>query len=157
MYNEKIKAFISFDYDHDLELKNALVAQSKLDDLPFEINDVSTKQAIDSNWKKYARNKIKESDVVIFICGKQTDKAVGVTAEMSITLEEQANYFLLCGRNDENVQKPSNAKKEDKIYKWTWDNLKNLLMVQDNYIHFFNAIYLIVFIEREIGNESKCQ
>lgn len=46
---------------------------------------------------------------------------------MSITLEEQANYFLLCGRNDENVRKPSNAKKDDKIYKWTWDNLKKLI------------------------------
>lgn len=46
---KKIKAFISFDYDHDLKLKNALVAQLKLDDSPFEINDVSIKQAIDSN------------------------------------------------------------------------------------------------------------
>ena len=124
---KKVKAFISFDYDHDLELKNALVAQSELDDSPFEINDVSIKQAIDSNWKKYARSKIKESDVVIFICGKYTNSATGVTAEMSITLEENANYFLLCGRSDSNVQKPSNAKREDKIYKWTWDNLKKLI------------------------------
>lgn len=124
---KKVKAFISFDYDHDLELKNALVAQSELDDSPFEINDVSIKQAIDINWKKYARKKIKESDVVIFICGKYTNTAKGVTAEMSITLEENANYFLLCGRSDEIVQKPSNAKKEDKVYKWTWKNLKELI------------------------------
>lgn len=124
---KKVKAFISFDYDHDLELKNALVAQSELDDSPFEINDVSIKQAIDTNWKKYAREKIKESYVVIFICGKYTNTAKGVTAEMSIALEENANYFLLCGRSDEIVQKPSNSKKEDKIYKWTWDNLKKLI------------------------------
>lgn len=124
---KKVKAFISFDYDHDFELKNALVAQSKLDDSPFEIIDVSIKQAIDTNWKKYAREKIKESDVVIFICGKYTNTAKGVTAEMSIALEENANYFLLCGRNNENVKKPNNAKNEDKIYKWTWDNLKKLI------------------------------
>ena len=124
---KKVKAFISFDYDHDLELKNALVAQSELDDSPFEINDVSIKQAIDTNWKKYAREKIKESDVVIFICGKYTNTAKGVTAEMSITLEENANYFLLCGRNDGIIKKPSNSKKEDKVYKWTWDNLKKLI------------------------------
>ena len=124
---KKVKAFISFDYDHDLELKNALVAQSELDDSPFEINDVSIKQAIDINWKKYARKKIKESDVVIFICGKYTNTAKGVTAEMSITLEENANYFLLCGRSDGIVQKPSNSKKEDEVYKWTWDNLKKLI------------------------------
>lgn len=74
-------------------MKNALVAQSEFDDSQFEINDVSIKQAIDSNWKKYARSKIKESDVVIFICRKYTNSATGVTAKMSITLEENANYF----------------------------------------------------------------
>lgn len=124
---KKVKVFISFDYDHDLELKNALVAQSELDDSPFEINDVSIKQAIDSNWRKYARNKIKESDVVIFICGKYTDSAVGVAAEMSIVHEENANYFLLCGRSNENVTKPRNARYSDYIYKWTWENLKRLI------------------------------
>lgn len=124
---KKIKTFISFDYDHDLELKNALVSQAKLEDSPFEINDVSIKQAIDENWKKYARIKIKESDVVIFICGKYTDYASGVTAEMSIAQEEHVNYFLLCGRSDGDVKKPKNAKSVDKIYKWTWDNLKKLV------------------------------
>lgn len=124
---KKIKAFISFDYDHDLEIKNALVAQADLDDSPFEINDISIKQAIDSNWKAYARRKIKESDVVIFLCGNYTDNATGVAAEMSITQEENKNYFLLCGRSNGNVKKPKNSKASDKVYKWTWDNLKKLV------------------------------
>ena len=124
---KKKKVFISFDYDHDLELKNALVAQAELDDSPFEINDVSIKQAIDQNWKLFARRKIKESDVVVFICGRYTSNATGVTAEMSITREENKAYFLLCGRKDGNVQKPQNAKNSDRVYKWDWQNLKNLI------------------------------
>ena len=124
---KKVKVFISFDYDHDLEIKNALVAQSELDDSPFEIHDISIKQAIDSNWKTYARRKIKESDVVIFLCGKHTDNARGVSAEMSITQEENKDYFLLCGRTDGIVKKPNNSKASDHIYKWTWDNLKKLI------------------------------
>lgn len=123
----KKRAFISFDYDHDEELKQALIGQSKNPDSPFSINDMSIKQAIDGNWKYYARQKIKQCDVVIVICGKYTNTARGVTAELSITQEEKIPYFLLYGRADGNVVKPLGAYASDKIYKWTWDNLKALI------------------------------
>lgn len=123
----KKRAFISFDYDHDEELKQALIGQSKNPDSPFSINDMSIKQAIDSNWKYYARQRIKQCDVVIIICGRYTDTAKGVTAELTITQEEGVPYFFLCGRADGNVVKPLGANTSDKIYKWTWDNLKALI------------------------------
>ena len=123
----KKKVFISFDYDHDEALKIALVGQAKNEDSPFSINDMSIKEAIDYNWKYYARQKIKQCDIVIVICGKYTDSAKGVTAELSIAQEENIPYFLLCGRADGNVVKPIGAYQSDKIYKWTWDNLKLLI------------------------------
>ncbi len=43
------KAYICFDYDHDLDIKEALVAQSAREDSPFKIKDVSIKQAINEN------------------------------------------------------------------------------------------------------------
>ena len=124
---KKKKVFISFDYDHDSDIKGALVAQAKNDDSPFEIFDMSIKEAIDSNWKEYARKRIKSCDCVIFLCGYYTDTAKGVTAEMSITREEKVPYFLLAGRNGTNIKKPSNSLSSDKVYKWTWENLKLLL------------------------------
>ena len=36
----KKRAFISFDYDHDEELKQALIGQAKNPDSPFSINDI---------------------------------------------------------------------------------------------------------------------
>lgn len=89
--------------------------------------DVSIEEAIDHNWKDYARGKIKQSDLVIFIWGKYTDTARGVSAEMSITHEGGKEYFLLCGRSDKRVMKPSGSHSSDKIYRWTWDNLKLLI------------------------------
>ena len=71
--------------------------------------------------------RIKSCDCVIFLCGYYTDTAKGVTAEMSITREEKVPYFLLAGRNGTNIKKPSNSLSSDKIYKWTWKNLKLLL------------------------------
>jgi len=121
------KAYICFDYDNDYELKNSLVGQAKNPDSPFDITDVSIKQEIESNWKYYARQKIKNADVVIVICGHRTDTAKGVAAELSITQEERKPYFLLWGRAEGTVKKPSNALASDKIYNWTWDNLKSLI------------------------------
>ncbi len=118
-------AFISFDYDHDLDLKNLLVGQSRNSDSPFDIKDMSIKEAISSNWKAYARKRIKACDVVIVICGQHTNTATGVSAEIQIAREESVPYFLLKGRSGV-VYRPTVAP-YDKVYDWTWQNLKNLI------------------------------
>lgn len=121
----KKKAFISFDYDNDLDLKTMLVGQAKNPDTPFEIIDFSIKEAIAQDWKDKARQRIKASDVLIVICGENTNKAAGVSAELNIAKEEKKPYFLLCGK--EGCIAPAAATAQDKIYKWTWDNLKLLI------------------------------
>ena len=94
----KKRTFISFDYDHDLDLKNLLVGQARNTDSPFEITDMSIKETIAKDWKANARRRIKGCDVVIVICGKNTDSATGVSAELKIPQEEWVPYFLLYGR-----------------------------------------------------------
>lgn len=121
------RTFISFDYDHDLDLKNLLVGQSKNPDSPFELHDLSIKEAISREWKEKARTRIKGCDLVIVICGEYTNTATGVSAELEITREENVPYFLLWGRSDKQCVKPLSALSDDKIYKWTWDNLKALI------------------------------
>ncbi len=123
----KKRTFISFDYDHDLDLKNLLVGQAKNDDSPFEIADFSIKEAISEDWKKKARTRIKGCDVVAVICGEHTDTATGVSAELTIAQEEDVSYFLLKGRANKTCKKPKAAKSTDKMYDWTWDNLKKLI------------------------------
>lgn len=123
----KTRTFISFDYDHDSNLKTLLVGQSKNEDSPFEITDMSIKEAISEDWKKKARTRIKGCDVVVVICGEHTDTATGVSAELTIAQEEKVDYFLLKGYSDKTCVKPKAAKSNDKIYNWTWDNLKLLI------------------------------
>jgi hypothetical protein len=123
----KTRVFISFDYDYDLDLKTLLVGQAKNDDSPFEIVDMSIKEAISQDWKNKARTRIKGCNVVAVICGLHTDQAAGVSAEVEITQEEGVSYFLLSGRKDKSCKKPKAAKSSDKIYNWTWDNLKALV------------------------------
>jgi len=96
----KTKVFISFDFDHDEDLKHLLVGQSKLEDSPFDMSDHSIKEPLDGDWKEKARKRIKNVDQVIVICGEYTNSANGVSAELGIAQEEDAPYFLLYGRSD---------------------------------------------------------
>lgn len=119
--------FISFDFDHDEDLKNLLIGQAKNPDSPFWIADHSVKEHITGDWKEKVRRRINRADVVAVLCGQYTHTATGVAAELAIAQEERKAYFLLWGRADKTCTKPSSALESDKIYKWTWDNLKQLI------------------------------
>lgn len=126
MAGTKVPVFISFDYDHDDDLRTLLVGQAKNDDSPFFIEDWSIKEA-SSDWREKARARIKRVDQVIVICGKHTETATGVNAEIRIARDEAKPYFLLAGRAGGGNKKPTAALDDDKMYNWTWDNLKKLI------------------------------
>ena len=123
----KKRVFMSFDFDHDEDLRNLLVGQSKNTDSPFDLADWSVKEPMTGNWKDKVRTRIRSVDVVAVICGEYTDTATGVSVELTIAQEEGKPYFLLWGRANKTCKKPKSAKETDKIYNWTWDNLKALI------------------------------
>lgn len=123
----KTRMFTAFDFDHDEDLRNLLVGQSKKPDSPFEMADWSVKEAMTGDWKAKVRTRIRKVDQVVVLCGEHTDMASGVSAELSIAQEEDKPYFLLWGRSSKTCKKPKSAKSSDKIYKWTWDNLKDMI------------------------------
>ncbi|ANO13114.1 TIR domain-containing protein [Mycobacteroides abscessus] len=120
------RAFISFDYDNDSRLKDLLIGQSKHPDSPFEVHDWSIKTA-SPTWREEARRRIRASGLVIVLCGKHTHLATGVAVELSIAQDEGVDYFLLAGYSDGSNTRPTTAKATDKMYQWTWDNLKKLV------------------------------
>lgn len=79
----KVPVFVSFDYDHDLDLKTLLVNQGRFEDSPFDIADWSVKAA-SPGWKEDARRRIRRVEQVIVICGEFTDTASGVDVEMTM-------------------------------------------------------------------------
>lgn len=124
------RAFISFDFDHDEELRNALNAQAKNPDSPFTIADWSVHEPFTGNWKSKVRDRIRRTDLTIVICGEHTHDAKGVAAELTITREERKPYFLLKGRPNRTCTKPRMARRTDRIYPWTWPNLRKLIAGQ---------------------------
>lgn len=119
------RAFISFDFDHDEDIRNLLVGQSRHPNSPFTIQDWSVKEPMVGDWKEKVRKRIRQTDLTIVLCGVHTNTARGVSAELKITREEENPYFLLAGRKSRS-SKPIGAEK-DKMYEWTWENLKKLI------------------------------
>jgi len=125
----KTNVFISFDYDHDRDLKTMLVGQSRHEDSRFFIEDHSIKVETDA-WRDDARRRIQRSDVMLVICGLYTHQAVGVTAEIQIAREEHVRFFLLRGRKEGTVRRPKGTSWFfDDLHPWTWKVLKRLTAV----------------------------
>ena len=123
----KKRAFISFDFENDEELRTLLANQANFDDSPFEFANWSVKAHLPGDWEAKVRTRIRSTDLTIVICGQYTDRAEGVSIELDITREENKPYFLLWGRSEEKCTKPKSAYESDKIYEWTWPNLKSLI------------------------------
>jgi hypothetical protein len=118
------RVFVSFDYDNDHDLKVLLVGQARNPDSPFQIEDWSVKTA-SAGWKDDARRRIGRSDQVIVLCGQRTNTATGVNVELGLAEELGVPYFLLAGRDG--AVRPTAASNGDKLYQWTWPNLKSLI------------------------------
>ncbi len=123
----KKRVFISFDFDNDEGAKIMLAGQAKLPDSPFDFTDASIKEHLTGDWKEKVRRRMDNIDIVAVLCGQKTDKAAGVAAELTIAKEKGKEYFLLAAYSDKTCVKPTSAATTDKIYKWTWDNLKKLI------------------------------
>ena len=123
----KKRVFISFDYDNDEGAKIMLAGQAKLPDSPFDFKDASVKEHLTGDWKDKVRRRMDNIDVVVFLCGEKTHTAAGVATELEIAKEKEKEYFLLAAYSDKTCTKPKSAASTDKVYKWTWDNLKSLI------------------------------
>ena len=121
----KKRAFISFDYDNDLVLKEFIAGQAKLSDAPFEMVNWSMREAApQSDWKKDAEDRIKRSDVVIVMIGNNTHKAGGVLFEVDCARRNQIPIVQVIGYRDASPEPVPNA---GRLYRWNWANLKTIL------------------------------
>lgn len=121
----KPRVFISFDYDNDSDIKTMLAGQAKLPDSPFDFTDASVKEHLTGDWEEKVKNRMRNCDQICVLVGKYGSTATGVNAEIKIAQKIGKPYFLLAGRDGRT--KPSAALSTDKIYEWTWDNLKALV------------------------------
>lgn len=124
----KKKVFISFDFDNDQHLKNFLLGQAKNSKSFFSFSDKSFNRHVNGDWKKVARNKIRKSDLILFMCGEKTHTATGVTAELEIAKELGKPCYFLKGYKDKRCTLPKGASEwSTDVTDWTWKNIETIL------------------------------
>lgn len=118
----KTKVFISYDYDHDRQLKETLVGQAKLPDSPFSVVDISI-QAELQNWQQEARKAIEACDVFVVLLGEYTHEARGVRREAKMAKDLGKTRFQLRKKG----HWPRSVDGAGEVVAWKWKNLKKRL------------------------------
>lgn len=117
----KKRAFISFDFDNDIQLKNLLSGQAKNPDTPFFYDDWSVKDPFpQSTWKSDVRTKIKQCDFMMVLIGQNTYQCSGVLEEIRITNEESIPTFGVY-KQGMRYYVPKGLGK--RFIEWTWSNI----------------------------------
>ena len=93
----KIRVFISYDLDHDNDLKIRLIDFGTRDGSPFAVSDWSIRE-LAADWRDKASKRISHVDLVFVICGEHTDTASSVNNEIAFAREAYRPYFLPRGQ-----------------------------------------------------------
>ncbi len=121
---DRLKVFVSFDYETDLTLKEDLISQAEQPDSPFSVTDFSLQERQpESTWLSKAQSAIARSDVFIVILGENTHNAPGVFKEINIAQGLKKRRFQLRPQG----KKWNPMRGAGEMVVWTWPNLRRKL------------------------------
>jgi hypothetical protein len=115
----KIRVFASFDIEHDRDLHEQLLAQSRRPGAGFEITACSALRSRADLWDDALRAALGRVDEVIVLCGLHSGESMRMSAELDLARELNLPYFLIWGRRELMCTKPGTAKNDDGMYSWT--------------------------------------
>lgn len=88
------RAFISFDFDNDVDLKVLFGGQIKNSRTPFNVEDWSSKKVLpEKEWQDIIEAKIKKCNILIVLVGKKAASATGVLKEIAFALRHNVPIF----------------------------------------------------------------
>ncbi len=122
------RAFISFDYDHDIDEKVLFAGQSKLSKTPFNIEDWSSKSSLpQSQWEQLIEDKINRSNMVIVLVGKFMASASGVDKEIAFAKKNDIPVFgVYVGGANSSSNLPDGLQRNRTI-NWGWDAIASAI------------------------------
>ena len=117
----KVRVFLSFDFDRDEELHRNFYAQTEpdKDNSRHAIEDYSLNEAYSpsENWLNKARNKIRQSDIVIVVVGADAHSSDGVKKEVEIAKQLRKPMFQIRPQKRTHGE----VKGAGEMIPWKWD------------------------------------
>lgn len=119
------RAFISFDFDHDVAPKNLFVGQGKKDSpTPFTVEDWSSKTALPQRqWEALIKAKLNKCHLMIVLVGRYMASAGGVGKEIQFARDCNVPYFgvYVDGANSSSTLPTGLVR--SRVLRWTWPNV----------------------------------
>lgn len=118
------RAFISFDFDHNVTQKNLLVGQSKNSKTPFSIEDWSSKSSLpQSQWEALIKGKISKCNMLIVLSGKTMASATGVSQEIIMAKDQNVPVFGVYVDGANTTSNLPSGLARNRTIAWNWDNI----------------------------------
>jgi hypothetical protein len=122
---EQPRAFISFDFDNNLNDKILFAGQcSKRSPTPFTAQDWSSKEPLpQAEWQKLIREKIARCHLMFVLVSPTAHKATGVAKEIEMAVEQHVPLIgVYVGGADESTPLPKGMPRE-RAFRWRWTDL----------------------------------
>jgi hypothetical protein len=120
------RAFISFDFDHNLNEKNLFAGQAKHSKTPFNIEDWSSKTALpQSQWEKEIEAKINKCNMLIVLVGRNMSTATGVAKEIVFANKNSIPVFGVYVDNANAFSVLPTGLNRNRVINWGWDAIAN--------------------------------
>ena len=121
-----LRAFISFDYDHDETEKNLFVGQSKNSKTPFSIEDWSAKSSMpQSKWEALIKEKINKCNMLIVLSGQTMASATGVSKEITMAKDQDVPIFGVYVDEANSSNNLPKGLQRNRTISWNWDGIAN--------------------------------
>ncbi|MPW30837.1 hypothetical protein F9L16_17770 [Agarivorans sp. B2Z047] len=118
------RAFISFDFDHNVTQKNLFVGQSKNSKTPFSIEDWSSKSSLpQSQWEALIKGKIGKCNMLIVLSGKTMASATGVSKEITMAKDQSVPIFGVYVDGANTTSNLPSGLARNRTIAWNWDDI----------------------------------
>lgn len=122
------RAFISFDFDHNVAQKNLFVGQSKNSKTPFAIEDWSSKSSLpQALWEALIKSKIGKCNMLIVLSGKTMASATGVVKEIKMAKDQNVPVFGVYVDGASTTSNLPAGLQRNRTISWDWDNIASAI------------------------------
>jgi len=116
------RAFLSFDFDHNLTDKTLFSGQAKTNSpTPFTVEDWSSKTSLpQSQWEALIRSKINVTNMLIVLVGKSMATATGVDKEIAMAKALNVPVFGVYVDGAGTLSTLPAGLARNRVVTWTW-------------------------------------
>jgi hypothetical protein len=118
------RAFISFDVDHNSDIKILFAGQASHSKTPFSHQDWSAKSPMpQAQWEALVKAKVNKTHFMIVLVGRHMATATGVVKEIQMAKDQNVPVFGVYIDSANTTSTLPTGLARNRVISWTWDGI----------------------------------